>query len=145
MKKRYGVLVAIVVIAVLVGFGAYWMLRPAETGVWTAQTITQANVATVISRTNVVQDIPSDGVIELYIGEEAYTLRQGSMSSGAAEHADITVRIPESYLEIMGQYGPCAALAQARANQELSIELKDSSTTLAWKYKELAKYRSCLG
>ena len=112
---------------------------------WTPREITQENVAQVLSQTNLIQDIPEEGVIAAYVGDEGYTLRRGSMSGGIPSNPDVTIRIPESYLETMGRYGPCAAFAKARGDGMLSIEMHTESSSFAWKYRGLAKYKSCLG
>ncbi len=121
------------------------MFESASTETWEPMTITQANVASVISRTNVINDLPSDARIEIFIGDEPYALTSLGMVPGPLDGSDVIIRIPERYLETMGQYGPCAALAQARNNGDLGFDAQGSSTTaIAWKYRSMAKYKACL-
>lgn len=116
---------------------------PAEVA-WTPIALTQNNVAEVISGTNIARDLPSNAAIQLYIGDVAYTIANRRMNKGILAEPEITIRIPESYLALIGQQGLCAGLAQARANSELGVRLESSPTLLAWKYRALAKYKSCL-
>lgn len=148
-KKIIGVAVILVLLigvgvyaASLLGYSPFAKRTTGST--WKPLTITQENVASVMSRTNLVKDIPDDGLIALYIGDESYTLTHASMRSGGSSDADVTIRIPESYLVTLGQYGPCSAIARAHQNGEIGVQLGKSSTALAWKYKSLAKYRTCL-
>ncbi len=127
------------------GLLAYLDIIGTTSAGWTPREITQSNVAQVLSQTNLIQDIPEEGVIAAYIGDEEYTLRKGSMSAGVPSNPDITLRIPETYLATMGQYGPCAAFAKARGDGALGIVMHTESSSLAWKYRGLAKYKSCLG
>lgn len=133
---------ALLFYASITGFSLF---GSASTSKWQPITITQTNVASVLSRTSLVHDIPQEGVIAAYVGEKGYTIRKGVMEQGVPSNPDVTVRLPESYLEIMGQYGPCAAFATARNNGELAIEMHQSTSSLAWKYRGLARYKSCLG
>lgn len=149
-SRRKLIIIGVVLVALVAAgvYGAslfgYNLFEKKTTSSWEPMTITQENVASVMSRTNLVKDIPADGVIALYIGEKAYTLTHASMRAGAPSNADVVLRIPDSYLVTMGQYGPCAAISRAHQNREISIELGESSTAIAWKYKSLAKYRACL-
>ena len=127
------------------GLLAYLDIIGTTSAGWTPREITQSNVAQVLSQTNLIQDIPEEGVIAAYVGDEGYTLRRGSMSGGIPSNPDVTIRVPESYLETMGQYGPCAAFAKARGDGMLDVEMHQSSSELGWKYRALVKYRSCLG
>lgn len=151
MKKKLIAIIAgiVIVVAILALFYASitgFSLFKQDTGSsWKPMVITQDNVATVLTGTNLVRDIPEGGIIEAYVGDSVYTIQRGSMASGAPANPDVTVHMPERYLEIMGQYGPCAAFATARANGELGVEMHESTTSLAWKYRSLAKYKSCLG
>lgn len=149
-QKKKIVLLAIIGALVVLGIVTYSLLSyfgiiGTSSAGWTPREITQNNVAQILSQTNIMQDIPEAGIIAAYIGDAGYTLRKGSMSAGAPSNPDVTLRIPESYLEIMGQYGPCAAFAQARQDGVLGIEMHSESSSLAWKYRGLAKYKSCLG
>ena len=114
-------------------------------GSWEPISVTQENVADVMSKSSLVSDIPADGTIELYVGETPYVVQRGSMSAGVASNPDITLRLPLKYLDILGERGWCVAIAVAYGNKDLSVELHDGTTSLAWKYRELAKYKACLG
>lgn len=132
----------LIIVGALVGFGVF---ESAETQTWKPMTITQANVASVISRTNVINDLPSDARVEISIGDQPYALTSLGMVPGALDSPDVIIHIPESYLETMGKYGPCAALAQARNNGDLGFEIEGTPAGIAWKYRSMAKYKACLG
>lgn len=151
MKRRtlfiiVGVIAFFVVGAIvamrMLGFGLF--ASTDESRSWEPMIITQANVASVLSSTNIIQDMPDDARIALYIGDQAYRLSDEGMSAGVISEPDVTILIPESYLTLMGQHGPCAAISTARVNGDLHIELHEESASLAWKYRSLGKYRSCI-
>lgn len=147
MRKLY-IILGVILFVVLLCVSIAWylgLIGSAYGEVWKPMVITQENVAQVISSTNLVQDLPNEASIQLNIGDKNYILRKGSMSEGKIENPDVEISIPESYLEVMGKYGPCVAMANARKNQELSISTGTSASNLAWKYRSLAKYKSCLG
>lgn len=147
MKKGIviGVVVGVVlVVAVVAGFMFFGKEESSGTP-WQPITVTQENVASVMSQSSLVHDVPEEGVVAFYVGEKGYSITKGKMESGAPANPDITIRMPESYLEVLGQHGWCTALAMAQQNQDLGLELHDSTASVAWKYKALEKYRTCLG
>ncbi|MEK6825142.1 MAG: hypothetical protein AABY02_04790 [Nanoarchaeota archaeon] len=147
MKKRVvvGVIVGVILIAAITG-GVMWFGKDSvQTGTWTPITVTQDNVAVIMSQSSLVRDVPEDGVVAFYVGDRGYTITKEKMESGLPVNPDITITLPESYLATLGQYGWCAALQEARRNGNLGIELQGSKTSLVWKYRALEKYRLCLG
>lgn len=151
--KRWilSILIGIVVLVLLGGLAFYTSLtgfsffEQKKDTPWQPISITQDNVATVFSQMNVVRDLPAEGSVAVYIGNVGYALAREGMTRGAPTNPDMTLRIPESYLALMGQRGPCAALSQARASGDLGVELHEDTSSLAWKYRALVKYKSCLG
>lgn len=117
----------------------------AQVVTWEQMNLTPETIVPVLTGTAYVHDMPSDGNVALFIGNNAYTLTKGSVLPGEPAQPDVTIRIPAAYLEVIGDYGPCAALAIANQHGDLAVELHGSSTSLGWKYKKLIKYKSCLG
>src|SRR3989338_1914407 len=147
MKKGVviGAIVCVILIVVIAG-GVMWFGKDSvQTGTWTPITVTQDNVAAIMSQSSLVRDVPEDGVVAFYAGNTGYTITKGKMESGLPVSPDITITLPESYLAALGQYGWCAALQEARRNDDLGIELQGSTASFAWKYRALEKYRLCLG
>ena len=151
MKK--GIVIGIIVAVVLLSVGAAAFVtdgfglikKNSSGGRWVPITVTQSNVASVMSQSSLVNDIPDDGIVTFYIGDTGYTITKGKMSSGVAANSDIIIRMPESYLKVLGQSGWCVALQEASRNGDLGIELQGSTANIAWKYRGLKQYRLCLG
>ncbi len=141
------VLIGFFIVALLIaGYFIYdgFFAKPPSSA-WTPREITQENLPSELGRLAVVQEMPESGVIGLRVGEEDYAISGKSVSSGLAENADISVSLPESYLDIVGEQGWCAGLQQAKANGDLQVDLRQSTSSLAVKYRALLKYRECLG
>jgi hypothetical protein len=91
----------------------------------------------------IVESLPSSGIIELKVGEEYYTISKGSIEKERAENPDLTIVLPASYSsDISG--GLCGVIKKANDRGELSIEMHSSKAALMWKYKGMLKYQGCL-
>lgn len=147
MKKGLviGIIVGIVIIALAVVGFMFFGEGEMQRTTWTPIEVNQGNVASVMTQSSFVQDIPEEGLIALYVGDKGYTITKGKMEAGVPSSPDVTVRMPESYLEVLGQSGWCVAMQQAYHNQDVGIEMHGSTASLAWKYRALEKYRLCLG
>jgi hypothetical protein len=147
MKKGIviGIIVGVIIIAALIGGFMFFGKEESSGSTWTPIEVNQDNVASVMSQSSLVRDVPEEGVVAFYVGNTGYTITKGNMVKGAPANPDITLRMPESYLTVLGQYGWCVALQQANQNQELGMELHGSTASTAWKYRTLEKYRLCLG
>lgn len=147
MKKGLVIGMIIGVIVIVIAVAGFMFLGRGETEqtTWTPIEVNQGNVANVMTQSSFVQDIPKEGVIALYVGEKGYTLTRGKMEAGIPGSPDVTVTMPESYLDVLGQSGWCVAMQQAYHNQDVGIEMHGSTASLAWKYRALEKYRLCLG
>lgn len=146
-KKIWIILLILVGIMVILGIGAYLLfLKPVpSTGTWTPIDLTTENLPSYLSQFSPIQELPEEGVILLAVGDTKYTITRGGVSPGAPAQPDIALTLPESYLKVIGERGWCAGLSQARANGDLGVALQGSETSLAFKYRVLAKYRSCFG
>ena len=116
--------------------------------------ITYDNLASTLSRTNMIRDLPDDAVILLQFynfnsGERAieksYVLTQGEIKEGTTDNEDILIYIASKYLEQLTTANFCSIVQEAKSNGDLGIELKSNKVSLAWKYKSMMKYKSCLG
>src|SRR3989338_11004811 len=142
--KIIGIIIGVVfIIGIAVGFA--FLNAPKEKSVWQTVDLTKDNLPTYLERFKPVHDIPEEGVIELAVGDEGYTISKGKVIRGAPADADVKLTLPVSSFEVIGQQGWCAGLQQARADGNLGIELHGSETELAWKYRSLFNYRRCLG
>lgn len=138
---------AIVAVLILLGIGVYstfFYTGSASYAAWQPIEVTLENLPNVMEQTPYVQELPRGALIELYIGSTPYTIVKGSLEEGSPANPDVTIKIPEKYLSVMGQYGVCAMVYAANKAGELTVEAHQSGTSLGWKYKTLVKYKDCL-
>jgi hypothetical protein len=116
--------------------------------------ITYDNLASTLSNTNMIQDLPSDAVILLQFYnfnsgerefEKSYILTKGKIEQGTTENEDIAIYIHSKYLSKLTTANFCSVIQEAKNNGDLGVETKISKTSLLWKYKSIMRYKSCLG
>lgn len=147
MKKLKILLIFIAVIVVALLVGKFFTGRAVQTTL-TSPTptinITHQNIASVLSKNTMIGAIPSDASIALKIGEKNYILEKGIVKEGNAD-SEITITLPEKYLEGLTNKNFCSVIQKANKNRDLGFETSLSKTSLAWKFKGMYKYRDCLG
>ncbi len=105
--------------------------------------LTVENVDEYLEATPIVQDLPKESSIEIYFGEEAYSVDGSNVEQTPSENADIIVRIDEEYLN--KEWGSICELAkEAVKNRDVSVETSLSNAQLLWKYRGMLKYKSCV-
>ena len=154
MKKW--LIVAILLVVVAIGAGTLFTLikNPAsQTYSTPAVNITYSNIQTELPKTNVIQALPKDAVILINfynfdsgekVIEKSYILTNGGMIEGSRD-SDLIISIHSKYLSELTNQNFCQVIEEAKANGDLGIETNLSSTQLAWKFKSMYSYRTCLG
>jgi len=145
-KVRYAIIIVLIVI-VVAGYFAYRMYFPkSSTGgsSWVPVEVNSQTLPNVLESTSVVHDLPEEGVISLKIGSSSYKVEKDSVVPGEVANPDVQITLPDKYFDIIGKSGLCNALKQATNSNELEVSFDGSSTSLAWKYRALAKYKSCI-
>jgi len=116
--------------------------------------LTYKNLASVLSGSDMVQDVPknSELLLRFYNSdfgalEKEYTIRKGVVqeTKDSKIKADIVFSLDSKYLVGLTTHNFCSAIQQARANGDLGIDIKISMVSLAWKYRPMFKYRECFG
>jgi hypothetical protein len=97
-----------------------------------------------LDKSEMIKDLPKSAVIELKLGENYYSIKKNSVSTGRPPNPDITISLPAEYISQIS-LGLCAMVKNANSNGDLSIKTHLSQTSLMWKYKGMLKYKSCLG
>ncbi len=146
MKNKWiiaTVIVAVIAVGLIIVFTRSNSTSNVQT--WQPISITAESLPGQLSDYGAIEKLPSDSTLELIVGQNHYTIKKGLVTQGTPENPDITFTLPASYFSIMGQYGWCSALAYARQQEDLGIQLHGSSAGLAWKYRALADYKKCLG
>lgn len=93
---------------------------------------------------DMVKDLPKKAVIELKLGEEYYAVTKDSISAGRPSNPDLTISLPAHYANQIA-FGLCSMVKKASDNGDLSMEMHSSQAALMWKYKNMLKYKNCLG
>ncbi len=106
-----------------------------------------------LSKSGIVQDLPKDSILKLQFynfdsgqreWEKSYNLKKNLVEEGD-ELGDIQIMMDSKYVGDFKVKGPCEVLTDAKDNGDFGIETKMSQSALMWKYKNMLKYRDCLG
>jgi hypothetical protein len=106
--------------------------------------VTEANFPVYLASTSLVSDLPSDASILLKTETKTYAVQKGTVVEGTLANPDIIMTLPSSYITQFSN-GFCATVHKAYAKGDLGISLNIGSTSAAWKYRALLKYKSCIG
>jgi len=108
-----------------------------------------------LSKTEMIKALPDDAVLVLQFIknndiEKSYIVTKSKIEEINKEEIsklapDLIITIPSSYLDNLTTANFCSIIQEAKNNGDLGIDLKASKTSLAWKYKSMFKYKSCLG
>ncbi len=107
------------------------------------EAVTMETLPAFLESTEFVNDLPRNSKINLLVGDNEYMVTKNSVESGSYPDPDVTITVPESYVEQMDN-GLCETLSTAWDNGDIGVETSLSNLQLAWKYKGMMKYRSCL-
>lgn len=137
-------LFGIFVFVVLVGF-LYNMSEESLGSKSTGRSISKGNVdfLSYMNNQEMIKNMPDDSKISLVMGNKSYKMNDGKIVEGVEEKPEIIVHIGEEYKgEIMKNF--CGGLQKARKEGNLWWESNVSSIKLAWKYRKMLEYKSCL-
>lgn len=115
-------------------------------------TITSENFPTYLQKQSIVKDLPKKAVLSLRLynfdtGERRwvgdYTIEKGAVSKGLPNNTDVEIILSSKYAgQLINNF--CQTIKTAKANGDFAYELKQSKTSLLWKYRGLMKYKDCL-
>ena len=77
--------------------------------------------------------------------EKSYILKKGSVKEGDLSNPDLIISINSNYLSSLTNKNFCEIIKKAYSNGDVSFETSLSKVSLAWKFKSMMKYKSCLG
>jgi flagellar basal body-associated protein FliL len=159
MDKILIVLISIFVLIVCAMGAVYYVLsdKPSvnieDTKIPTIN-VNYMNFAEVISENNIVQDLPSDAVLQLKFynynsgsqaWEKSFVMKKGSVVEDDVDEADIVLSLNSKYLNELTNKNFCDVIKEANANGDLGFESSLSTAGLAWKFKSVMKYKDCFG
>ena len=108
----------------------------------------------IMPQTDLVQDIPENGRIQLSFfnfnsgyreWERDYILTRGSVVQGAAGDVDIKLILHSRNLPKLNENNICEVFQNAKKQGDFGSELLISKTKFSWKYKWMMGYKACLG
>ena len=144
-KILWSVLIILVGILIVGGIYFYSLFNPVEIVEQKGILLSGEELPTYLENHQIFQELPGETNIQINFGEEEYSVLEDSVESGELSDADVTVDVPEEYIEKVGELGLCGALEEAVESNEVSIETNLDETELLWKYRDLLKYRECFG
>ena len=144
-KILWSVLIILVGILIVGGIYFYSLFNPVEIVEQKGILLSGEELPTYLENHQIFQELPGETNIQINFGEEEYSVLEDSVESGELSDADVTVDVPEEYIEKVGELGLCSALENAVESNEVSVETTLSESELAWKYRDLLKYRKCIG
>ena len=106
--------------------------------------VTEENFPVYLSSTSLVNDLPSGASILLRTENKTYAVEKGTVTEGSLASPDMIITLPASYIPKLSN-GFCSTMQQAYSNGDLSFSLNIGSISAAWKYRNMMKYKSCLG
>jgi hypothetical protein len=115
--------------------------------------INYGNIEAVLSKTNLVNDMPEQGSILIRFynfnkgyrqWENSYIVKKGSVKKQKAD-ADISLYLHSKYLPSLNTGNFCYIIQKAKQNGDLGFYSELSKAKLLWRYKGMLKHRKCLG
>lgn len=140
----WSVLIILVGILVVGGIYFYSLFNPVEIIEQKGILLSGEELPAYLENHQIFQELPEETNIQINFGKEEYSVLEESVESGELSDADVTVNVPEEYIEKVGELGLCSALEEAVKNNEVSVETTLSESELTWKYRDLLKYRECI-
>ncbi len=151
MRKWIWITLALIIMVIFIGafYSVYTLLFQDSSiakisGIGPKMVVTEENLPIYLSANDLVKDLPSGATISLKTTDKEYIVKRGQVKEGVADNPDIIISIPSSYIPKLNS-GFCPTLEEARANGDLFTETRISKLSLAWKYRSVLKYKSCLG
>lgn len=104
-------------------------------------------------KSEIIKDLPKGAVLELSfynfdfgerVWEKTYVLKKDSVEEGT-EQSDIQIIMHSKYVRDFKHKSLCGVVIDARNQGDLGIETELTQSALMWKYKNMLKYRDCLG
>ena len=160
MKKLKILLVFLTVIIVALLVGYFLQLKISTKVVSNSLpaptiNITYQNLAVELSKNSMIKALPDDSILLLKLynfnsgemqGEKMYVIKKVIIAETSKdEKADITITLNSKYLKELTNKNFCSVIQKANNNGDLGFETEMSTVSLAWKFKSMYKYRSCLG
>nr|MBA4405570.1 hypothetical protein [Nanoarchaeum sp.] len=119
-----------------------------------AVAINYDNLDDYMSRNAIINDLPEDATILLKFynfdsgareWEKSFVVTRSKVYEGSVDNADLVVSLHSKYLAEWNSRNFCTIMTKANNNGDLGYETGMSTVSLAWKYKNLMKYKECFG
>jgi len=143
-------ILSIIIIAIIVvGILAYQILKPVEINEQKGIILTNEELPGYLENHQLIQALPDESNIQLTIGENEYIIEDGEVTPISEENlaeveTDISIEIKEDAASKIGELGLCGAAGELAETGSVEIETNLSEKDLAWKYRDLLKYRECI-
>ena len=106
-----------------------------------------------LSNTQIIKDFPDKAVVSLrfftFIGgqrlwQNEYIIKKASVVEGKVENPDVIIILHSKYLNRIYNEDLCMIMQDAKKNGDLGFDTQINKIALAWEFKSLAKYKSCI-
>jgi hypothetical protein len=104
-------------------------------------------------KNEMIKNLPKNAVLKLQFynynsgqrtWKKSYNLKKNYVQEGN-EEGDIQIIVHSKYVKELKNKDLCEVLMNAKMNGDFEIETKLSQGALIWKYRNMLKYRNCLG
>jgi hypothetical protein len=166
MKKLTKITILAVILIIIILFLILMVSEPkimgAFLGLFQEQTehststvidINYGNIESILSKTNLVRDMPKDGKILLKFynfnkgyreWENSYIIEKDSVKKQEGD-ADILLWLHSKYLDELNTGNFCSIIQKAKQNGDMGFYSELSKAKLLWRYKSMLKHLKCLG
>ena len=138
-------LVVILIILLVLGIYVYLLLMPAEFEELKGINLDKEGFSDYLEEHILVQELPKDANVKIKIDDTSYSVSQGVVKEMEVENQDIEIIISENYLSKIGEEGLCEVMDEGLESGEIVVKTALSESDLAWKYRNVVKYRECFG
>ena len=104
-----------------------------------------------LKKSPVINNLPKDAsiLISVYNNDKRYRYyikgKNVEYLEDQQPRADIEVSFPSKYLSKLNSANFCEVAKEMNNNRDLSFKINTDKISLFWKYRDVLKYRSCLG
>ncbi|GEM_PF-4450288 len=112
---------------------------------------TVENFPEYLEKIPVINNLPKDAsiLISVYNNDKRYRYyikgKNVEYLEDQQPRADIEVSFPSKYLAKLNSANFCEVAKEMNNNRDLSFKINTDKISLFWKYRDVLKYRSCLG
>jgi hypothetical protein len=114
-------------------------------------TVTLENFPEYLKINPIIKNLPKDALLIISVDDNGkvhkYFIKGKTISyiGEKNEKSDVEISFPSEYISKLNEADLCEVAREMNSNGDLSFKINANKISLSWKYKDLLKYKSCLG